>query len=314
MRLLYEVLSDALTAASLASGVMTVAPQSLVSELPHLNDGIYPEEIVLVLQDQGQCFGYLTIPGDWQEQAVLSDPARNWTSLITPAELVEKSTPMLHLPRLLTARERLFVLDPPLVSGVLSFRSLDKPEAKLVLYALLTDFSISLDKVLDMCMWVEIWRRTYVDGVAAEEALLQAEDWLMDVLSHEDKERLVGDLEKFHTSLLSCASFMDKYRMLKRRLPAGLCESLVFSRGGEALFLFSKIRAVRNTLAHGGSLLGQLPTPEAYEQFIDRLIDQIPALDVVPNRIREALNHWMDHDPDHTNESLCRALRSIQLA
>jgi hypothetical protein len=189
-----------------------------------------------------------------------------------PFDLIAATTPLIDVLDSLRDRERVFVMQHRIVTGIITRADLQKPPIRLLLFGLVTVFETSMLRAIRSRYPNGSWRAQLTDGrvLAAENLLHQRQ------------------LRNEAIDLADCLQFCDKREILVKDVKVR--EALGFATKGSATATLKSVEALRDRLAHAQDLVAGSSWSELIDtvQELDELIACLTQVDGAASRAHSA--------------------------
>ncbi len=252
----YRAITSRLTASDIADPLFIVRPDESYIDASEatLEEATWGDNFFLV-RDETTVYGY------FHYSAAPDDPntaASEIATVIPVNQIVPAETPLLDLVQLFPQYFFFFLLSRNELVGVVSYVHIDRDPVKLCLFALI----LELEAAMLRCLTRDYSRvKDYVNFLKP------------DRLEKAQKLAALKRGDKNPYAVLECTTLIDKTNII---LNSGLNAMLKTAEGEiHPQRFLSRVEAVRNEIAHGGSVLRILRRPEdllAFTGGLQRII------------------------------------------
>lgn len=253
----YRAIMSRLTAWDIADPLPMVRPDETCEEawFRVTEDPFFWAAETGLVRDETTIYGYVDVIGDLFE--MLGDPnipVITTAKAIPANQIVSAETPLLDLLPLFPQHFFFFLLQRNEFVGVVSYVHVDRPPLQLCLFALI----LELEAAMLHCLMRDRPRVTHYLSLLKADRRERAE-----------KLARLKRRNKNPAGVLECTTLIDKTNMI---LKSELASSLEAARTEETPQRFlSRVEAVRNEIAHGGSVLQILRDPKDLVSFTEKL-------------------------------------------
>ncbi len=212
-----------------------------------------PDQEFCLIRERRKIYGYFAFGDEALFEEPLEGVAKDHLTHITPNQIVPGSTYLLDAIPLFQQHFFFFVLTRNDITHMVSFLHLDKLPMRLCLFSLLAALESAMTDLLSESS--ERYLRTLpIKQLRKATNLCQ---------------RKYGKAGQTPQRILLCTELSDKITMLVSS--PHLFNGLLFKSKREGLGFFEQMRKLRNSVAHGASVLDILRSPEEFDSFIRQL-------------------------------------------
>ncbi len=274
----YDTIATAFQVVDIAQPLRTSAPPDWSLEdvwAAILEDTAeFADNWFALIRDEQKILGYVapdSIPDTGDEAA--DDPkhlrAGDICTLITPDQIVAADLSLLDLIPLFEQRPFFFVLTGNDLTHVVLFRALDQLPVKLCLFALVIGLEAE-------CLRLFSVRPQDIERHLGRLPAGRYQKALDQCRARHSPKKILPE------HILQATQFIDKATMLLRA--PTLLSALPFNSKDAGKKFFNELKNLRNRIAHSDSILGELPTAQAFNRLLNKLKDLTEAVTQLAQR------------------------------